>query len=131
MEKTEFTRGLAVGKTVESYRIALEEEIHRWDGFARALRKDDREAFDALMDMCRSFASESSNATNPVVFEPMVMSMVLFLQKRINELEKRLSVIYQQANSAKANQELTAVNQIEAKTSLQTVSNGGEQTRLS
>jgi hypothetical protein len=41
-----------MGKTVESYRMALEEEIHRWDGFARALRKEYREAFEELMDMC-------------------------------------------------------------------------------
>ena len=39
-----------MGKTVESYRIALESEINRWNGFARALRKDDREAVDELMD---------------------------------------------------------------------------------
>jgi integrase len=31
-------------KTVESYRISLEQEINRWNGFARALRKDDKEA---------------------------------------------------------------------------------------
>ena len=43
-----------MGKTVESYRIALEQEISRWNGFARALRKEDREAFEELMDMCRS-----------------------------------------------------------------------------
>jgi hypothetical protein len=30
--------------------MALESEINRWNGFARALRKDDREAFDELMD---------------------------------------------------------------------------------
>jgi hypothetical protein len=35
-----------MGKTVESYRMALETEIHRWDGFAKALRKEDREAFE-------------------------------------------------------------------------------------
>jgi hypothetical protein len=43
-----------MGKTVESYRIALETEIHRWDGFAKALRKEDHEAFEELMDMCRN-----------------------------------------------------------------------------
>ena len=66
-----------MGKTVESYRMALESEINRWNGFARALRKDDGEAFEELMDMCRSFVSESGNATNPIVFEPMVMSILL------------------------------------------------------
>jgi hypothetical protein len=60
-----------MGKTVPAYRMALEEEISRWSGFARALRKSDREAFDELMDMCRSYASESGNATNPIVFEPI------------------------------------------------------------
>ncbi len=73
-----------MGKTVESYRIALEEEINRWNGFERALRKDDREAFEELMDMCRSFASESSNATNPVIFEPMVMSILLAQQEEVS-----------------------------------------------
>ena len=39
-----------MGKTVESYRMALESEISRWNGFARALRKEDREAFDEELD---------------------------------------------------------------------------------
>jgi hypothetical protein len=42
---------IVVGKTVESLRMALEGEISRWNGFARALRKDDREAFEEIMDM--------------------------------------------------------------------------------
>jgi hypothetical protein len=71
--------------------MALEEEIARWNGFARELRKEDREAFEQLMDRCRQYASECSCATNPVVFEPMVMAMALFLQKQVNTLEKRLN----------------------------------------
>ena len=79
-----------MGKTVESYRMALESEIGRWSGFARALRKPDREAFDELMDACRNYASESSCATNPIVFEPMVMSIMLGQQVRIQKLERQL-----------------------------------------
>ncbi len=59
-----------MGNTVESYRIALEAEIKKWNGFARALRKSDREAFDGLMDSCRRLASGSGNAKNPIIFEP-------------------------------------------------------------
>ena len=81
-----------MGKTVESYRMALESEINRWSGFARALRKPDREAFDELMDMCRTYASESGNATNPVVFEPMVVSILLGQQKRLLKLEQELKI---------------------------------------
>ena len=81
-----------MGKTVESYRIALEGEISRWNGFARALRKDDREAFEVLMDSCRSNAMAAGNATNPIIFEPMVMSILLAQQKRIMALEKKLAI---------------------------------------
>ena len=80
-----------MGKTVESFRMALEGEINLWSGFARALRKPDREAFDELLDMCRSYASESSNATSSVVFEPMVISMILAQQQRLRKLESKLN----------------------------------------
>ena len=82
-----------MGKTVPTYRMALESEINRWSGFAKALRKNDKEAFDDLMDICRSYASESSNATNPIIFEPMVMSMLLAQQEEIRELDKKLGAI--------------------------------------
>jgi hypothetical protein len=72
-----------VGRTVESYRMALEDEIRRWNGFERALRSTDHTAFEALMDACRSFASAGSNATQPILFEPMVMSIVLSQQKQL------------------------------------------------
>ena len=58
-----------MGKTVESYRMALESEISRGIGL-QGLPKPDREAFDELMSICRNYASESSNATNPIIFQP-------------------------------------------------------------
>jgi hypothetical protein len=89
--------GLAsMGKTVPSYRMALESEIARWQGFARALRVDEREAFEAIMDSCRSYASAGSNATNPVLFEPMAISIMLHLQMRVTKLEKELNELKHQ-----------------------------------
>jgi hypothetical protein len=87
-----------MGKTVESYRMALEDEIRRWNGFAKALRSEDREAFEALMDACRSFASAGSNATQPILFEPMIMSILLYQQKKLHRLEKALDAIKQQSS---------------------------------
>ena len=78
-----------MGKTVESYRMALEDEIQRWSGFEKALRTEDREAFEELMDACRNFASAGSNATQPILFEPMILSILLHLQKKIMQLEKK------------------------------------------
>jgi hypothetical protein len=79
-----------LGKTVESYRMALEDEVRRWSGFEKALRAEDREAFEELMDACRNFASAASNATQPILFEPMVISILLYQQKKILRLEKKL-----------------------------------------
>ncbi len=84
-----------MGKTVESYRMALEDEIHRWKGFSKALRTEDRKAFETLMDACRLFASAGSNATQPILFEPMLMSILLYQQKKLHRLEKALDAIRQ------------------------------------
>jgi hypothetical protein len=84
-----------MGKTVESYRIALDVEIQSWSGFLKALRSDDREAFEQIMDACRNYASAGSNATRPVLFEPMVMSILVFQQKRLLKLEKELYALKQ------------------------------------
>jgi len=80
-----------MGKTIESYRMAIEDEIRRWSGFAKALRTEDREAFEALMDACRNLASAGSNATQPILFEPMVFSILVSQQKQITRLQKTLA----------------------------------------
>jgi len=84
-----------MGKTVESYRIALDTEIQSWNGFVKALRTDDREAFEQMTDACRNHASAGSNATRPEVFEPMVMSILLEQQKKLMRLEKELHAVRQ------------------------------------
>jgi hypothetical protein len=73
--------------------MALDDEIRRWKGFANALRKEDREAFEALMDACRGYASAGSNAVQPILFEPMIMSMLLSQQVRLQRLEKKLDAL--------------------------------------
>ncbi len=82
---------ITLGKTVPAYRKALELEIATWKGFRKALTSDeDSQAFEELMDLCRLLAMESSNATNPIIFEPMVMSILLGHQKRLRDLESKL-----------------------------------------
>jgi hypothetical protein len=87
-----------MGKTVESYRMALESEIIAWNGFARALRSEERQAFEVLMDACRSYASAASNATRPILFEPMMMSILLNQQMSLLRLQKELNGLKQQPN---------------------------------
>ena len=84
-----------MGKTVESYRLALDTEIQSWNGFVKALRTGDRNAFEQMTDACRNHASAGSNATRPEVFETMVMSILLEQQKKLTRLEKELLAIKQ------------------------------------
>ena len=119
-----------MGKTVPAYRMALEEAIGRWSGFARALRKPDREAFDELMDMCRSNAMAEGNATNPIVFEPLVMSILLGQQRRIRELEQKLKAMQPDLASASTGQEPKEIDHAEPKITIPTATSGGGQTRF-
>jgi len=89
-----------LGKTVESYRMALDRELERWRGFARALRKEDKKVFEQLIDICRNYASAGSNATRPVLFEPMVLSILLDQQKTLNRLKKDLLAASKQSSSS-------------------------------
>jgi hypothetical protein len=88
-----------VDKIVESYHPAIEDEMRRWNGFAKALRKEDREAFDILMDTCRNYASAGSNAAQPLHFEPMIMSMLVSQQIRLQKLERELDGIRQKQHT--------------------------------
>jgi hypothetical protein len=80
--------------------MALDREVQRWSGFARALRKEDRDAFEQLIDICRNYASAGSNATRPVLFEPMVLSILLDQQKTLNRLKKDLLAVSKQSSSS-------------------------------
>ena len=87
-----------MGKTVPSYRMAVEWEIDRWKGFREALpSEEEKEAFDAIMDSCRDFASAGSCATNPIIFEPMAMSIILGQQKKMRQIECKLNEILPQS----------------------------------
>lgn len=85
--------GLAsMGKTDESFRMALEGEINRWSGF------EEREAFEVLLDACRGYASAASNATKFLLFEPMMMSILLYQQMSLQRLQKELNALKQHPN---------------------------------
>jgi len=85
-----------MGRTVVSYRQALESEIAKWEGFRKALRSSDAEAFDKMMNACRLYASAGSMATRPILFEAMVMSVLLSQEKIMAEFKERLDRIEKQ-----------------------------------
>ena len=71
--------------------MAIECEIASWKSFRDGLTgEEEKRAFDEVMDMCRMLSSAGSSATNPVLFEPMIMSISLGQQKRIRILQRKI-----------------------------------------
>jgi DNA-binding response OmpR family regulator len=79
-----------LGRTVATYRLALESMAQQWNDFRRALRSGDREAFDALMNRARMHASAATYAISLDPTESAFLSMLLEHEKDILALRKEL-----------------------------------------
>lgn len=79
-----------MGRTVATYRLALESMAQQWNDFRRALRSGDKEAFDALMNRARMHASAATYAISMDPTESALLSMLLEHEKEILALRKEL-----------------------------------------
>ena len=79
-----------IGRTVPSFRPALEQEIESWKDFKRALRPEDQKVFDKLMNFARIHADAGSMSARPMLSEILFMSFAIEQEKRINRLEQEL-----------------------------------------
>jgi len=80
-----------LGKTVPSFRIMLESEIARWKEFMKALLgNSDKEAFEELMNHCRSYVSAEGAAVRPIITEAMFISILLTHEKELRKIKALL-----------------------------------------
>lgn len=80
-----------IGRTVPSFRPALEYEIESWKDFKRALRPEDQKIFDKLMNFARIHADAGSMSARPMLSEILFISFAIEQEKRIRKLEQELS----------------------------------------
>jgi hypothetical protein len=121
---------MPMSEPAESFRMTLEKEINLWSGFHRALRKDDREAYEELMNVFRSYASEISCTPNSIMFESLVISIAIFHQKRLEKLEKELHVAEPEIEGLPEPQKQSLPVKPEPIPTLIVIPRGGGQTRL-
>ena len=62
-----------MGRTIPSFRIALEQEISTWGAYRRSLGRGSIQALDRLFNQARSYCSASSNAVRVSSTASMVM----------------------------------------------------------
>ena len=80
-----------MGRTLPTIIQFIRFEEEQWSAYRRALRREDREIFDALWRYARSFAVSAQMANRPIPFEALTMSMLLGLLREISNLEFRIS----------------------------------------
>lgn len=82
-----------MGRTVPSFRMLLEGIIEDLSVFRRALRGEDKVAFESLMNKARAHAS---SCTVTPILEPMdavFLSILVEQEKEINSLRLSLQII--------------------------------------
>jgi len=77
-----------VGRTVPSYRIAVEMERSKWKPFRQALDKKDRKRFDEMFSYSRLYNSAGSSACRPVLTHPILMSILFEHYKQLKKIVK-------------------------------------------
>ena len=82
-----------MGRTIPPYRILLEEELKRWERFRDALRLDEREVFQDMMDECRRNASAAGAGCFPVKSEAMFLTILFAHHKTLRELKEKIDRI--------------------------------------
>src|SRR5215211_9443347 len=75
-----------MGRTIPSFRIALEMEKAEWKPFRNALDKKDRKIFDEMFDSPRLYLSACSNSTQLVPLHPIIMSILFHHYKELTEI---------------------------------------------
>lgn len=79
-----------MGRTVPSFRPALEHEIESWKDFKRALRSEEQKIFDRLMNYARIHADAGSLSARPMLSEVLFISFAVEQEKKIEMLENKV-----------------------------------------
>ena len=81
-----------MGRTLPTFTNLVQREAERWAKFRRALRREDQEAFDALIGAARYHAAAGAYASDALPFEVMVVAMLVAQQRELDVLRRRLDV---------------------------------------
>ncbi|MHA1147222.1 MAG: hypothetical protein ACTSR8_03160 [Promethearchaeota archaeon] len=82
-----------IGRTVPSFRPALEHEIESWKDFKRALRAEDQRIFDKIMNFARIHADAGSMSARPMLSEILFMSFAIEQQKEIQYMKEKVEAL--------------------------------------
>ena len=80
-----------MGRTVLTATQLIQKiQAEHWGKFRRALRREDQEILDRLFDRAQYHAQAMAYASMPVPMEPILVSMLIELQRDLMTLQKQL-----------------------------------------
>ncbi len=79
-----------MGRTVPSFRLALESEIKDWSRFKKVLRGEDRSSLQEIFNVSRCYVSASSSAVRLFRFEGLFMPVLLEQFKKLEEIGSKI-----------------------------------------
>lgn len=82
-----------MGRTNPTYRDRVRATEEQWSSYRRALRRRDKDDFDALFEYARTHADASGYLNHSTAEIPILVSIALEHQKHLTELEDRLATI--------------------------------------
>jgi hypothetical protein len=82
-----------MGRTIPSFRIALEMEKAEWKPFRNALCKVDRKKFDDMWDIPRLYLSACSNSCQLVPLHPILISILFHHYKELKKCISKVELI--------------------------------------
>jgi hypothetical protein len=92
---------LSNDRTIPSFRIALAMEKEEWKPFRNALDKKDRQDFDEMWELPKSYISACSNSVQYVRLHPILMSILLYHYKQLTACISEVEIIENRVNSKK------------------------------
>jgi hypothetical protein len=79
-----------MGRTVLPFTQELYREEESWRSFRRALRREDRDLFDALFAAARYHTAACTCAGRVVPFDAILMSILIEERRSVRDLSRRL-----------------------------------------
>jgi hypothetical protein len=90
-----------MGRTIPSFRIALEMEKADWKPFRNALDKSERKEFDDMFDIPKSYISACPNSVQLVPLHPIIMSILFHHYKELTEIISEVEQITSKINNTR------------------------------
>ena len=79
-----------MGRTIQSWRIIVDQELAKLSKFKQFLRAEDQIIFEDLLNQCKLYASAAGVLTSSVKEFPLLLAMLFAHHKKLTELQRQM-----------------------------------------